>query len=67
MTEIIITTATKIEVPSIHPFYNPYDAIPKIKDIMAAQHNTLSIKSSKLSRISYHKVFLGFVIGLLSP
>lgn len=64
---MIITTATKIEVPSIQPFLIPSEAIPRTNDITAAAHKTRSIKSSKLSRISCHKVFFGLVIGLLSP
>lgn len=51
VTVTMITTATKIDAPYIHPCYQPYVATPKIKDTTDATHNILNMSSSKLATI----------------
>ena len=58
VTEMIITTAIKIEAPYIHPSAKPSVKIPKINETTAAQQRIWSISSSKFSKIfGYCKIY----------
>ena len=51
VTVTMITTATNIEAPYIHPCYHPSVATPKTRDTTDAKQRILSISSSKLATI----------------
>ena len=51
VTVTMMTTATRIDAPYIHPCYQPYVATPKIKDTIDATHKILNMSSSKLATI----------------
>jgi hypothetical protein len=63
----MITTAAKIEAPSIQPFYNPSDIIPNTNDTTAAAHKILSISSSNVSITISKRVFDYLVTGVFLP
>jgi hypothetical protein len=51
MTIIIMSTAARIETPSIHPYRMPSFAIPNTNDIRAATQSIWIISSRKLTEI----------------